>query len=308
MKGYGGWAGKVLRVDLTTREIRTEDTIERFMDFLGGTGIGYKVMWDEVPAGTRPYDAENRIVFAVGPLAGTSAPSNGRTAITALWPTCWPVPLVGSGHMGGLFAAELKYAGYDAIIIQGKADRPVWLMIADEKVEIRDAGRLWGQGTRRTAYAISEIMGPAAAVASIGQAGENLVPMSVLISGLSHSAGGVGSVMGSKNLKAIGVRGTGSIRIAGKKEEWEKLIKYHLSLLGGNNQHVVPNSPQPWAEFYDPASRWNASKGRRWGAAAHPVETGTCDPHDLNRLAYRSTLAVNWLGDIAWKHTVRGNG
>jgi aldehyde:ferredoxin oxidoreductase len=210
--------------------------------------------------------------------------------------------------MGGQFAAELKYAGYDAIIVHGRADHPVWLMIADEKVEIHDARRLWGQGTRRTAYAISEIMGSDATIASIGQAGENLVPMSVLISGLSHSAGGIGSVMGSKNLKAVGVRGTGSIRIAGRKEDWEKLIKYHLSLLGGNNQHVVPNSPQPWAEFFDPASRWNASRGRRWGAAAHPVETGTCNPRDLNRIAYRSNLAVNWLGDIAWKHTVRGNG
>ncbi len=308
MSGYGGWAGKVLRVDLSAGRIRTESTIDHYKDYLGGTGIGYKVMWDEVPAGTKPYDPENRIVFAVGPLAGTSAPCNGRTAITTLWPTCSPIPLVASGHLGGQFAAELKYAGYDAIIIHGRADHPVWLMIADEKIEIHDARRLWGQGTRRTAYAISEIMGHDATVASIGQAGENLVPMSILLSGLSHSAGGIGSVMGSKNLKAVGVRGTGSIRIAGRKEDWERLIKYHLSLLGANNQHVVPNSPQPWAEFYDPASRWNASRRRYWGAAAHPVETGTCDPHDLNRIAYRSNLAVNWLGDIAWKHTVRGNG
>lgn len=308
MSGYGGWAGKVLRVDLSTGRIRTESTIDHYKDYLGGTGIGYKVMWDEVPAGTKPYDPENRIVFAAGPLAGTSAPCNGRTAITTLWPTCWPIPLVASGHLGGQFAAELKYAGYDAIILQGRADHPVWLMIADDKVEIHDARRLWGQGTRRTAGAISGIMGPDATVASIGQAGENMVPMSILLSGLSHSAGGIGSVMGSKNLKAIGVRGTGSIRIAGRKEDWEKLIKYHLSLLGANNQHVVPNSPQPWAEFCDPASRWNASRGRRWGAAAYPVETGTCDPHDLNRIAYRSNLAVNWLGDIAWQYTVRGNG
>ena len=86
-------------------------------------------------------------------------------------------------------------------------------------------------------------MGPEASVAAIGQAGENLVPMSVVINSYSHSAGGIGGVMGSKNLKAIGVRGTGSVRIAGKKEEWEKVVKLHLSLLGANNQHVVPNSP-----------------------------------------------------------------
>ena len=308
MRGYGGWAGKVLRVDLSTGGIRTEDTIERYKDYLGGTGIGYKVMWDEVPAGIKPYDPENRIVFAVGPLAGTSAPCSGRTAITTLWPTCWPIPLVASGHMGGQFAAKLKYAGYDAIIIQGKAERPVWLMIEDRKVEIRDARGIWGQGIRMATCSITEIMGRDAVVAAIGQAGENLVPMSAVMNDVSHSAGGIGSVMGSKNLKAIGIQGSGGIRIAGNKEEWEKVINYHLSLLGGNNQHVVPNSPQPWAEFYDPNTRWNASRGRRWGGAAHTVETGSCDPHDKNRIAYRSNVAAHFLGDNAWKSTVRGNG
>jgi len=305
---YGGWAGKILRVDLSTGRIWTEDTIERYKDYLGGTGIGYKVMWDEVPPGVGPYDPDNRIVFAVGPLAGTGAPCNGRTAITSLWPTCWPVPLVASGHMGGQFAAKLKYAGYDAVIIQGKAPRPVWLMIADRQVELHGARRIWGQGTRLATAAIAEIMGRDAVVAAIGPAGENLVPMSVVISAVSHSAGGLGAVLGAKNLKAVGVRGTGSIRIAGRKEDWERLIKYHLSLLGANNQHVVPNSPQPWAEFYAPKSRWNAARGRRWGAAAHPVETGACDPRDMNRIAYRSNMAAFFVGDNVWKYTVRGNG
>lgn len=308
MRGYGGWAGKVLRVDLSTGRCWTEDTIERYKAYLGGTGIGYKVMWDEVPAGTKPFDPENRIIFAVGPLAGTGAPCNGRTAVTTLWPTCWPEPLVASGHMGGQFAAKLNYAGYDAVVIQGKAAHPVWLMIADQKVEIRDARGIWGQGIRGATAAISGIMGTDAVVAAIGQAGENLVPMSVVMSSVSHSAGGVGSVMGSKKLKAIGVRGSGSIRIEGRKEDWEKLIKYHLTLLGANNQHVVPNSPQPWAEFDNPTSRWNASPGRSWGASAYPVDTGTCDPRDTNRIAYRSNNAAFFLGDIAWRYTVRGNG
>jgi aldehyde:ferredoxin oxidoreductase len=308
MVKYGGWAGNVLRVDLSTGRIWTEDTVERYKDYLGGTGVGYKVMWDEVPAGTKPYDPENRIIFAVGPLAGTGAPCNGRTAITTLWPTCWPAPLVASGHMGGQFAAKLKYAGYDAIVIQGKADRPVWLSIVDQQVEVHDARRLWGQGIRRTTEAISQIMGTEAVVAAIGPAGENLVPMSVVMNSVSHSAGGIGSVMGSKNLKAIGVQGAGSVRIAGDKGKWEKLIKHHLSLLGANNQHVVPNSPQPWAEFYEPRSRWVASKGLTWGAAPRPLETGTCDPHDLNRIAYRTNNAAYFMGDIAWQYTVRGNG
>lgn len=304
----GGWAGKVLMVDLSTGRISTEDTIDKYKDFLGGTGIGYKVIWDEVPTGTKPFDPANKIVFAVGPLAGTGAPCNGRTAVTTLWPTCWPKPLVASGHMGGHFAAELKYAGYDAVIIEGRADRPVWLSIVDGRAEIKDARRLWGQGIRRATVEINQQMGPEASVAAIGQAGENLVPMSVVINSYSHSAGGIGGVMGSKNLKAIGVRGTGSVRIAGNKEEWEKVVKLSLSLLGANNQHVVPNSPQPWAEYYSPGSRWVASKGRQWGAAEPNVETGACDPHDLNKIAYRTNNAAFFLGDNAWQYTVRGNG
>ncbi len=308
MATYGGWAGKVLRVDLSTGRTRTEDTIERYRDVLGGTGLGYKVMWDEVPAGTRPTDAANKVIFGVGPLAGTGAPCNGRTAITTLWPTCWPTPLVGTGHMGGQFAAELKYAGYDGVVIEGKADRPVWLSITDNKVELLDAREFWGQGIRRTTVEISQLLGADAAVAAIGQAGENLVPLSVVMNSYSHSAGGVGSVLGAKNLKAIGVRGTGRLRIAGAKEEWERLVKLHLSLLGANNQHVVPDSPQPWAEFYDPGSRWKAAVGRQWGAASVPVDTGSCNPEELNRIAYRTNNAVHYLGDIAWKYTVRGNG
>ena len=308
MARYGGWSGKVLHVDLSTGRTWTEDTIEKYKDYLGGTGIGYKVMWDEVPAGTGPCDPANRIIFAVGPLAGTGAPCNGRTAVTTLWPTCSPKPLVASGHMGGQFAAKLKYAGYDALVVQGKAERPVWLSIVNDKVQIRDARRLWGGGIRQTTFAITRIMGPEAVVAAIGQAGENLVPMSVVINSISHSAGGIGSVMGAKNLKAIGIVGTGSVRIAGDRAQWEKLIRHHLALLGANNQHVVPSSPQPWAEYHDSASRWRASGGQAWGAAPRSIETGTCDPHDLNRIAYRTNNAAYFLGDIAWQYTVRGNG
>ncbi len=256
---FGGWAGKVLRVDLSSGRTWTEETINRYKEYLGGTGIGYKVIWDEVPADTHPFDPANKIIFAVGPLAGTGAPCNGRTAITTLWPTCWPKPLVASGHMGGQFAAELKYAGYDAIVVEGKADSPVWLSIVDQQVEILDARSLWGQGIRRATVEISQLLGPDAVVAAIGRAGEHLVPMSVVMNSYSHSAGGVGAVMGSKHLKAIGVRGTGRLRVAGPKEEWERVVKLHLSLLGANNQHVVPDSPQPWAEYYDPGSRWKAA-------------------------------------------------
>ncbi|MFH1135353.1 MAG: aldehyde ferredoxin oxidoreductase [Pseudomonadota bacterium] len=308
MTSFGGWAGKVLRVDLSSGRVSKEDTIEKYKDVVGGTGLGYQTLWEEVPAHVKPFDPENKLVFATGPLAGTSAPSNGRTAITTIFPTCWPKPLVGSGHFGGDFASELKYAGYDAIIVEGKADRPVWLAISDHEVKIRDARSVWGQGIRRSTLELAQQMGSEASIAAIGPAGENLIPMSNVMNNVSHSAGGVGAVMGAKNLKAIAVRGSGYVRIAGDKREWEKLIKYHLSLLGANNQHTVPSSPQPWSEFSAPTSRWVGGKGKRWGAADPPLDVGVCDPHDLNSIAFRSNSAAFFLGDIAWKYTVRGNG
>ncbi len=303
----GGFSGKALRVDLSTGKISVQDTIDHYGDLLGGTGLGYRVLWEEVPAGTGPFDLANKLVFATGVLAGTGVPCNGRTAVTTIFPTCWPKPLVASGHMGGQFAAKLKYAGYDAVIIEGRAEHPVWLFIRDARVELRDARHLWGTGIRRTSLEISQEMGANCVVAAIGQAGEKLAPMAIVANSLSHSAGGVGGVMGSKNLKAVGVQGSGAVRIAGDKSEWEKLIKFHLSILGGNNQQVVPSFPSPQSEYYNPRSRWVGEPGKRWGAAEPPIEI-TGDIYDLNRIAYRTNNAAFFLGDGAWKHTVRGNG
>jgi len=303
----GGFAGKVLRVDLSTGKISREDTLERYRDVLGGTGIGYRVLWDEVPAGTAPFDPANKLVFATGVLAGTGVPCNGRTAVTTIFPTCWPKPLVGTGHMGGHFAAKLKYAGFDAVIVEGRADAPVWLCIRDGAVEIRDAKSLWGTGIRRATLEISQEMGADCVVAAIGQAGEKLAPMAIVANSVSHSAGGVGGVMGAKNLKAIGVQGSGAVRIAGERGEWERLVKFHLSILGGNNQHVVPSFPTPEAEYYNPNSRWVGAPGKRWGAAKPPVEL-TGNIYDLNRIAYRTNSAAFFIGEGAWQYTVRGNG
>ena len=303
----GGFAGKVLRVDLSTGKISREDTVEKYGDLLGGTGIGYRVLWDEVPPGTGAFDAANKIVFATGVLAGTGVPCNGRTAVTTLFPTCWPRHLVGTGHMGGHFAAKLKYAGYDALIVEGKADHPVWIFIRDSQVEIRDASHLWGTGIRRATLEISQEMGQENVVAAIGQAGENLVPLSVVMNSVSHSAGGVGAVMGAKNLKAVGVQGSGAVHIAGDKADWERLVKFHLSILGGNNQHVVPSFPTPQSEYYNPNSRWVGAPGKRWGAAEPPIEING-GIYDLNRIAFRTNSAAFFMGEDAWQYTVRGNG
>ncbi|MDI6871689.1 MAG: aldehyde ferredoxin oxidoreductase [Bacillota bacterium] len=308
MAAYGGWTGKTLRVNLSTGKIAVEDTIAKYKDYLGGTGVGYKVLWDEVPAGTKAFDEANKIIFGVGPLTGTGAPCGGRTSITTIFPTVWPVELVGTGHMGGHWGAELKYAGWDNVIIEGKASKPVYIAIMDDKVEIRDASHLWGNGIYRATDAICQEMGPETQVAAIGQAGENLVRLSTVMNSYSHSAGGVGGVLGSKNLKAIAVKGTGSVRIAGDRKAWKELNQFILSILGANNQHVVPSTPQPWAEYWDPGVRWTARKGLYWGAANPPVETGECRPEDLNRIGYRTMKATFDLGPLAERYTVRMGG
>ncbi|MBJ6725577.1 aldehyde ferredoxin oxidoreductase N-terminal domain-containing protein [Geomesophilobacter sediminis] len=315
---YGGWTGKILRIDLSTGAITTEETM-KYKEYLGGTGIGWKVLWDEVPPGTKAWDPENRIVFGVGPLTGCGAPSSGRMVVTSLMPVHIN-DLPGAGHMGGAWGPELKYAGWDSLIIQGKAAAPVWIRIVDDEVSIEDASELWGNGTYRTATAICTEMGSDAHVAAIGQAGENLCRLSCIISDRHHSAGGggLGSVMGSKNLKAIGVKGTGSVRIATDVKTWKKLNYYWLSLMGANNNHVVPMNKQPWAEYYDSASRWTADRGLFWGAASPPVETGYCTdfehplpgdcPRPQNKMGRRTHKGYKDFGLPGANHTVKMNG
>jgi aldehyde:ferredoxin oxidoreductase len=306
MPKYKGWAGKILRVNLSTGNITTEDT-EKYKEYIGGMGIGYKVMWDEVPADVGPFDKENKIIFAGGPLTGTGAPCTARTNITSLFPPN-PENLVADSHMGGHFSPEMKYAGYDAIIIEGKASHPVWLRIEDDNVSLENASRIWGQGIFDTTADIAGIMGQEAQVAAIGQAGENQANLSTIMTNGNHSAGGHGGIMGAKNLKAIGIIGTGSVQYAADKEDWINLNEHVMSIIGANNQHVVPSTPQPWAEYHDSASRWTAQEGLYWGAADEEVETGVCPPEDTNKIGYRTMKAIKDLGSISEDYTVRMGG
>jgi len=304
MPTYGGWTGKTLRVNLTDRTSSVEDTLDKYKDFWGGTGMAYKVLWDETKHVTDPLSPDNPIIFGWGPLTGTGAPCGGRTCISALGPQTIQ-GAVTTGHMGGHFSAEAKYAGWDGIIVTGKASGPVYIAITDDKVKIVDCPDLWGNGIYRATAEIVAAMGGSCQVAAIGQAGENLVAQSVIMTGYSHSAGGQGAVMGSKNLKAIGVVGTGSVKIAASKKDWRTLIDNAMQLVGSNNQAVVPNSPQPWAEYVSGA-RWYAKKGQYWGAANPPVETGTCDPHDRQSVGYRCFKSDP--GTFAEQFTVRMDG
>ncbi|WP_040212375.1 aldehyde ferredoxin oxidoreductase [Clostridium polynesiense] len=302
-----GWAGKILRVNLTSGNITKEDTV-KYKDFIGGMGIGYKVIFDEVPAGTKPYDEANKLVFAAGPLTGSGVPCSSRTNITSLLPSN-PYYAVSDSHMGGNFAPMMKYAGYDAIVIEGASKKPVYLKIENDMVSIEDASFIWGEGIKRATAEIAGRVGKEFVVAAIGQAGENMVNLSVIMNSGSHSAGGHGGIMGSKKLKAIAVRGTGSVKMAGNGHDWYDLNQYMLKdIIGANNQHVVPSTPQPWAEFSDKGSRWTAREGLTWGASENKIETGECKAKEINKIGLRTMKSVFDLGAVAEKYTVRMGG
>ncbi|UMZ72906.1 aldehyde ferredoxin oxidoreductase [Natranaerofaba carboxydovora] len=303
----GGWTGKVLRVNLSDGSI-TEESTEKYKDYLGGMGLGYKVIWDEVPEGISAFDEENKIVFGVGPLTGSGVGCSGRTNITSLMPTV-PGHLVADSHMGGHWGPELKFAGWDSIIIEGKADKPVWLKIENENVSIEDASSIWGNGIFRATTEITQIMGPEARVAAIGQAGENEVPMATILNDGSHSAGGHGGVMGSKKLKAIGVKGNNPVRVA-DPEKWRELDEELMEVIGSNNQHVVPTTPQAWAEYHDSGTRWWAYDGNYWQQADPPINTGDCDIYAdnwKNTIGYRCHKASD-IGAADGQYTVRQGG
>ena len=223
MVPQGGWVGKILRVDLTTRKISETSTFDYVPKFLGGRGLGAKICWDEVPPEVGAFDPENRIVFATGPLQGTLAPTSGRFMVLGKAPQTGPVESFTRSGVGGHFAPELKWAGYDAVIVQGKASKPVYLCITDQKAEILDATRLWGLDTYQTQQMIWKIHGPKTRIMVIGKAGENRSRIACILtdSGDASGQGGFGGVMGSKNLKAIAVRGTGSVTVARPKDLME---------------------------------------------------------------------------------------
>jgi aldehyde:ferredoxin oxidoreductase len=215
-----GWTGKILRVDLTQRRWAVESLRGDWArQFVGGRGLGAMYFAHEVDPRVDPLAPENKLIFASGPLTGTNASCGARYMVItkgALNDT------ITTSNSGGHWGPELKFAGYDMIIIEGRADRPVYLWVCDDAVEIREARDLWGRSVWDTEDLIREMTGvPDAKVASIGQAGENLVRFAGILNDRHRAAGrnGVGTVMGSKNLKAIGVRGTGSVSIA-RPADW----------------------------------------------------------------------------------------
>jgi aldehyde:ferredoxin oxidoreductase len=228
-----GWAGRVLRVDLTKKKILKKPTEEYdIKNFVGGRGVNAKIFYDEVSPHAGPYDPENLLIFGAGPLTGTPVPGSGRMSITSIFPM---TGFYGDSNFAGYFTREVKYAGYDHIVISGRSEKPVYLWIENDTVEIRDASHIWGCMNSEVEEIIRRDAGdPEVCIASIGPAGEKLVRFANIMTGLKGSAKGVGAVMGSKRLKAIAVRGTKPIQIA-KPEEFLRLREEVQDILVNKN-------------------------------------------------------------------------
>jgi len=227
----GGYCGKFLEVDLTTRTTKRVELAEGFArKFLGGTGWGNKILYDRVPAGTDALSPDNILMWMAGPFNGTSL--HGQKVFMV-----FKSPLTGGlgfNKYGGGMAWELKFAGWDGIIVTGRAESPVYIYIKDDDVEIRDASRVWGKDTMLTGVMIQEELGdPFVKVSSCGPAGENMVRFASVAGELGRCGArtGGGAVLGSKNLKALAVRGTKSVPLASPAEFNESTARLRASLV-----------------------------------------------------------------------------
>jgi len=220
-----GYAGKILRIDLSSGRATEVSTLD-YVSFLGGRGMAAKIYWDEVPPEINAFDVDNRLIFAIGPLAGLPVLGSSRWTICGKSPV--PVPeQFCYGNLGGRWGAELKFAGYDAIVVQGKSEKPVYLFLHDGIAELKDASALWGRGSIETREILKGELGSSARVVAIGPAGENMATMANLLADNDASgSGGLGAVMGSKNLKAIVVKGTEKGVKVAQPERLRELTRY----------------------------------------------------------------------------------
>jgi aldehyde:ferredoxin oxidoreductase len=229
-----GYAGRVLRVDLTTGKTRFEKLDEETAKkYIGGIGLGMKLWLDNSKAGVDAFNPDNPLILAVGPVSGTMFPTGGNGhAFISKSPATGGV---GEAVSHGTFGTEIKRAGYDAVILTGKAERPVYLWIDDDSVQLLDAEQIWGKSPSDTEDAIKDEIGDYyVRVASIGLAGEKLSKIACIINEKTRAAGrtGLGAVMGSKNLKAIAVRGTRDIVVAKPDEFIEMVKEFHERMKG----------------------------------------------------------------------------
>jgi benzoyl-CoA reductase subunit BamB len=262
-----------LEIDLSRGSIERAETDAKMTElYLGGLGTNAKILWDRVPPEVEPFSPRNLLIFSAGLLCGTPATGCNRTIVSTISPQTL---LMAFSMMGGFWAPELKYAGYDKVIFRGKSPRLVYLWINDDKVEIRDAAHLQGKGAIETAELIrQELNEPKAQVAAIGLAGENRVYYVSIEQGRSSaSRGGIGAVMGDKGLKAIAVRGTGDVNVA-RPAEFIELCNEMLEYIRFREENPIPGvmpilaglgSPQEM-KIHD--EKWH-TESFAWGNSRH---------------------------------------
>ncbi|MBU7048070.1 MAG: aldehyde ferredoxin oxidoreductase, partial [Theionarchaea archaeon] len=231
-----GYTGKILRIDLSTTKVTEENLHERDAEkFIGGKGLGAKLFFDNFDPTVDPFSPDNPLILCTGPLTGTTAPTGGRWCIVTKSPL---TSLFLDSQVGGYFGAEIKKCGYDFIIIQGKADSPVYIVIQDSDVTIRDAHHLWRKNTTATEEALKD----EGRILSIGVAGENLVKFACINTDLfvhkgrggNAGRGGAGAVMGSKNLKAVVIKGSNTIEYP-DDEKFKEAVRKALKAINENS-------------------------------------------------------------------------
>lgn len=232
-----GYAGKILRVNLTTGRSESFSSDIYLPEYIGGRSLATKIFWDEVGPGVGAYDPENKLIFASGPSGGTGIPTGGRSIMVGIAPNSFPEQFSYSS-MGGWMGTVLKYAGYDALIIEGKASHPSYIFIDDDKIQILDATPIWGQTVSETERSILLAQGEGTFSMVIGPAGENLCRSANITTSRDHSfsKGGFGAVFGSKNLKAVAIRGSGKVCPA----DVEKVFQLRKDI---GNPPRIPNPP-----------------------------------------------------------------
>lgn len=232
----------MLRVDLSRGETEVHKTPEALIrEWLGGRSFVAKILWDEVPRDADPFGPENRLVITAGPLSGVFVPAGSKAEFGAISPA---TNGVGDSNMGGHFGPELKYAGWDAVVIKGVAEAPVVLIIDDDRVELRSAEPYWGKGALQTEAALKKDLGEDFQIATVGPAAENGVAFACISHFFGRQAGrcGIGAVMGKKGLKAVAVRGSGSVSVARPKE----LLAFTSQIIERTKTHPYL---EPWSRL-----------------------------------------------------------
>ncbi|MBI4333091.1 MAG: aldehyde ferredoxin oxidoreductase family protein [Chloroflexi bacterium] len=247
----GGYTGKILKIDLSAPDIAVEDLDEKTArKYLGGEGLAAKIIWETTSSTTSPLSPENPLIFMTGPFTGTIVPASSRYIVAALSPL---TNIWGVARSGGNWGAYLKYAGFDGIVVTGKARNPVYLWVNNGQAKIVDAGHVWGKDTWETDRILKKETDPRASVACIGPAGERLVKFALVLNdgrdGRAAARCGLGAVMGSKNLKAVVV--SGGARPGVYDEEGLK-----KSMLETQPAGVLPN--EVWQK------RWRDHRQTQW--------------------------------------------